>query len=143
MHRTEGRLEDALNAAQRLAEADPDDELALVESADLLLALGRLDEALDAYVRLRDVDDEADHGVYAVHGAVQVEMRRGNWARAYELAQEAVGLDTSARSESLLGFFAAQAAAPSDRPGRGEVEAALIASQAEHRRLHSDAFAAF
>ena len=143
MLRGAGRLEDALGAAQRVAEADPEDALALVEIADLELALGRPDEALAAYARLREADDEGEHEVYAVHGAIQVEMRRGNWARAHELAQEAIALDASARTESLLGFFAAQAAAPSDHPGRAEAEAALTASQAEHRRLHSNEFAAF
>jgi lipopolysaccharide biosynthesis regulator YciM len=80
--------------------------------------------------------------VYALHGLLQVAMRQNDWQRALEIAEEAIKLDPSGRSESLLGFFAAQAATPRpDHPGRIEVDQALAASQAEHRRLHSQQFA--
>ena len=144
IYRGAGRMEDALGAAQRLADADPDDVLSLIEVADLSVALDRLDGAASAYERIRDADDEPEHEVYAPHGLLQVELRREDWTRAHELAEEALRLDNSGRTESVLGFFAAQAAAPRpDHPGRVEIDQALAASAAEHRRLHADEFAEF
>ena len=142
IYRAAGRAEDAAVVARRLQDDDPDDLLAAVEFADLSLALERLDDAAAAYERLRQADDEPDHEQYALHGLMQVAIRRDDWERAQELAEEALRVDSSGRTESLLGFFAAQAAMPRpDHPGRAEVDQALAASQAEHRRLHSDEFA--
>jgi len=142
IYRTAGRHEDAAAAASRLQHSDPDDVLALIEFADLSLALDRLDDAAGAYERMREDDDEPEHEAYPLHGLIQVAMRRGEWAEAHELAEEALRLDGTGRTESLLGFFAAQVAAPRpDHPGRAEVDQALAASQAEHRRLHSNEFA--
>src|SRR5438105_2017863 len=123
IYRGAGRIDDALGVAERLADADPDDVLALIEVADLSLALDRLDRAAAAFERIRDADDEPEHEVYAIHGLLQVELGREDWARAHELAEEALRLDNSGRTESLLGFFAAQAAAPRpDHPGRVEID---------------------
>src|SRR2546425_507361 len=85
IYRGAGRIDDALGVAERLADADPDDVLALIEVADLSLALDRLDRAAAAYERIRDADDEPEHEVYALHGLLQVELRREDWARAHEL----------------------------------------------------------
>jgi tetratricopeptide (TPR) repeat protein len=142
INRTTGRLEPALSAANRLADADPDDAGAQLDVADLDIALGRFDDAAAAFERARQLDDEPDHDIYALHGMLLVELRRQDWQRAHEIAEEALRVDPSRRTESIFGFFAAQSAAPRpDHPGQAEVDQVLTASLAEHRRLHSEEFA--
>jgi tetratricopeptide (TPR) repeat protein len=140
-----GRSEQALAAAEQLADKDPEDVLAALDVAELNRELERHEDALAAYARLREIDDEPEHDVYALHGMVLVEMRREGWERALELCQEALRLDSSGRTEPLLGFFAGQVSGPRAHPasGRAEVDAALAASQAEHRRIHTEELAGF
>jgi tetratricopeptide (TPR) repeat protein len=143
MYRRASQTEAALGAAERLLQSDPDDPVAALEKADLALTLGRLDEADGAYERLRTVDDEPEHDVYALHGLIQVAMRREDWDRALALAEEAIKVDTSGRTAALLGFFVTQARGRGDQPGRAEVEEALSDSHTEHLRIHSEEFAGF
>lgn len=142
INRTAGRLDEALAAATRLADAEPDDAGPLLDLADLELALERFDDASAAFERVRQLDDDPEHDIYALHGMLLVELRRQDWQRAHELAEEALRTDPSRRTESIFGFFAAQSAAPRpDHPGQAEVDQVLAASHAEHRRLHSEEFA--
>ncbi len=137
LHRRAGRLDEARTAAQTLADGDPDDALAALDVAELDLELDRADDALAAFSRLRESDDEPERDVYALHGMMQAELRREGWARALELAQEALRIDPSGRTEAVLGFFAGQAVGPRGNPvaGRAEADAVLQESLTEYRRI--------
>lgn len=138
IHGRAGRGEDALEAATAVAEAQPEDPVAAIEVADLALELGRLDEAEAAFRRLRRLDDDPEHEVYAYHGLVEVELRRERWRRALDLAVDATRVDRLGRTTDILAFVVSQVFGPSDRPApeRSEVENALARSRDEHRRLH-------
>ena len=126
MYRGAGRFEDALAA---------------LDVAELDLALGRLDEAVAAFHRLRRIDDDPEHEVYVYHGMIEAELRRRQWRRALDLAVDATRVDRYGRTTDLLAFVVAQVFGESDRPApsQSDVDAALQASHAEHRRLHLDA----
>jgi tetratricopeptide (TPR) repeat protein len=143
VYRAAGRPQDALRAAERLSEADPDDVRALLLVAELSLDQDRLDEALAAYDQMRTADDdEPEHEIFALLGMLRVEVRRENWAAARDLAEEALKVDASNRTEGVLGYLTAQAAGPRpDYAGRAEVERLLADSHAEHVRLHAEEMA--
>lgn len=141
MYREMGQPEEALAAALKIAQAAPDDMAAALDVAELSLSVGRLDEAAQAFERIREIDDLADHDVYALHGLIQVEIRRDGWERALELAREASTVDRHGRTASVLAFAEAQAGEGGDDeppPTREEVEGLLAASLAEHRQLHAE-----
>jgi tetratricopeptide (TPR) repeat protein len=139
--RRAGRLDDALAAARELVEGDGDDVDAALAVAELTLALDRLDEAVSAFGRLRRIDGDPEHEVYAYHGMIDAEIRRQEWRGALDLALEASRVDRLGRTTDVLAFVVAKLFGESGRraPAREEVEAALSASHAEHRRLHSEA----
>ena len=140
LNRRQGRSDEAIEAARSLAEARPEDPLAAIDVADLSLELGALDEAEAAFRRLREFDDDPDHEVpYAHHGLIEIEIRRERWRRALDLAVDATRLDRLGRTTNVLAFAVAQVFGEADRPAptRVEVESALAASRAEHRRLHA------
>jgi tetratricopeptide (TPR) repeat protein len=143
LHRRLGQPDEAIEAARALAEAAPEDALAAIDVADLALELGRLDEAETAFRKLREFDDDPDHDVpYAHHGLIEIEIRRERWRRALDLAVDATRLDRLGRTTDVLAFTVAQVFGESgDRPvpQRADVETALAASRAEHRRLHAGA----
>jgi tetratricopeptide (TPR) repeat protein len=143
IHGRSGRAEDAFEAASAVADAQAEDPLAVLELAELALDLGRLDEASAAFQRLRSVDDDPSHEVYAFHGLIEVELHRESWRRALDLAVDATRVDRAGRTTDILAYVVAQVFghAP-DRPvpERAEVEAALGRSRAEHRRLHLEAW---
>lgn len=142
IHGRAGRDEDAYEAASLVADAQPEDPLALLELAELSLDLGRLDEAASAFQRLRSVDDDPSHEVYAFHGLIEVELRRENWRRALDLAVDATRVDRAGRTTDILAFVVAQVFGAADRevPERSDVEQALARSRNEHRRLHLEAW---
>jgi predicted Zn-dependent protease len=142
IHGRSGREEDAFEAASAVAAAQPDDPLAVVELAELALDLGRLDEASAAFQRLRTVDDDPSHEVYAFHGLIEVELRRENWRRALDLAVDATRVDRAGRTTDILAYVVAQVFGQADRPvpERADVESALARSRDEHRRLHLEAW---
>jgi tetratricopeptide (TPR) repeat protein len=142
IHGRSGRAEDAFDAASAVADAQPEDPLALLELAEVALDLGRLDEAAYAFQRLRGVDDDPSHEIYAFHGLIDVELRREDWRRALDLAVDATRVDRAGRTTDILAFVVAQVFGESDRtvPERAEVEAALTRSRDEHRRLHLEAW---
>jgi Flp pilus assembly protein TadD len=140
MYRTLGQYEEALAAAHKVADAEPDDVAAALDVADISLTVGQLDEALKAFQRVREIEDLPDHEVHALHGMVAVEVRRENWTRALELTREALVLDPYGRTSDVLAFLEAQQGEESEEPppSREEIDAALSASLAEHRRLHGE-----
>jgi len=142
IHGRSGRAEDAFDAATAVADAQPEDPLAVLELAELALDLGRLDEAASAFQRLRAVDDDPSHEVYALHGLIEVEFHRENWRRALDLAVDATRVDRAGRTTDVLAFVVAQVFGQAERevPERAEVEAALERSRDEHRRVHLEAW---
>jgi tetratricopeptide (TPR) repeat protein len=142
IHGRSGRAEDAFDAASAVADAQPEDPLAVLELAELALDLGRLDEASAAFQRLRTVDDDPSHEVYAFHGLIEAELKREHWRRALDLAVDATRVDRAGRTTDILAFVVAQVFGRADRevPDRAEVEAALERSRDEHRRLHLEAW---
>jgi tetratricopeptide (TPR) repeat protein len=141
IHRRSGNAEEALSAAQRLSDAQAEEVLAALEVADLALELGRLDEAEAAFRRLASADDDPDHAVYALHGLIEVEMRRERWRRVLDLAVDATRVDRLGRTTDILAYAVGQVFGQSeDRPAveRRDLEAELAASRAEHRQLHTE-----
>ena len=139
-HRREGRGDLALEPARRAADAHPSDPLALIDLADLCLELGSLDDAIVAFARLRGVDEEPEHEIYAIHGMIEAELRRERWRRALDLAVDATRVDRLGRTTDVLAFAVAKVFGAGDRPApeQADVETALAATRAEHRRLHAE-----
>ncbi len=144
VHRRTGRTEDALAAARQLAERSPDDVLAQIDIAELSLALDRIDDAVSAYARLREIHDDPEHEIYSYHGMIQAEIRRDRWRRALELAIDATRVDRLGRTTDVLAYVVAQVFGVAARPAppRSQIDAALVASQAEHRRTHEESLVA-
>jgi tetratricopeptide (TPR) repeat protein len=142
--RRQARLDDALAVAQAASDARPTDVLGALEVADLALELGRLDGAERAFRRMRAADDDPEHEVYAYHGLIEVEVHRGQWRRALDLAVDATRVDRLGRTTDVLSFVVAQVFGAAERPtvARHEVEGALAQSRTEHRRLHLEALGA-
>jgi tetratricopeptide (TPR) repeat protein len=140
VYRATGRNEEALKTAENLLQLEPDDVLTTVDAAELNLALGRSQAAVVEYQRLLTIDDEPEHEVYAYHGMIQAEIQRDQWRRALDLAIEATRVDRYGRTTDLLAYVVTQVFGTADRPAptRAEVDAALAASQSEHRRLHTE-----
>ena len=140
IYRAARRPEEALAAAEELVESDPSDPLAALDVAELYLTLDHPVDASAAFARLRKIDDEPDHEIYAVHGMIEAEIRRARWRRALDLAIEATRIDRLGRTTDVLAYVVAQVFGAADRPAptRDEVDEALAASRAEHRRLHEE-----
>jgi tetratricopeptide (TPR) repeat protein len=140
MYREAGRAEDALTAGRKVISYRPGDIATAIDVADLTLELNRLEEAVEAFRWLRDVDDEPDHEVYAVHGMIEAEMRRERWRAALDLAVDATRVDRFGRTTDILAYVVTQVFGPGENrpaPERRDVDDALAASRAEHRQLHS------
>jgi superkiller protein 3 len=140
IYRAAHRYDDALAAAEELVESDPNDVLAILDVAELYLALDHPVDASSAFARLRKADEDPEHEVYAYHGMIEAEIRRGRWRRALDLAIEATRIDRMGRTTDVLAYVVAEVFGGTDRPApsRAEVDDALAASRAEHRRLHEE-----
>jgi tetratricopeptide (TPR) repeat protein len=142
MYRSMGKNEEALGTARKVLEAEPGDVAAALDVAELSLETDRLDDAREAFERIRGMEDLPDHEVYALHGMIQVELRRDNLDTALELAREAARVDEYGRTAGVLAHLEPpEQGDDGDReppPSREEVEAALSQSLREHRRLHAE-----
>ena len=76
MYRALGQGQEALQAAQRVAAADPEDPLYALDVAELALEVGNADEAVEAFGRLRQLVDLPEHEVAALQGLVKAELAR-------------------------------------------------------------------
>jgi tetratricopeptide (TPR) repeat protein len=141
IHKHAGNLQAAQGAAQRITELRPDDVLAELDTAELNLVLGKLDAAIAAYGRLRTIDLVPGHEAVAYHGMIQAEIQRERWRRALDLAIDATRVDRDELTTQLLAFIAAELFGEGDRPSPtpAELDAALAAEHAEHRRFHAEA----
>jgi tetratricopeptide (TPR) repeat protein len=140
IYRAARRFDDALAAAEELAESDPNDVLAALDVAELYLSLDHPVDASSAFARLRKIDEDPEHEIYAYHGMIEAEIHRGRWRRALDLTIEATRIDRMGRTTDVLAYVVAQVFGGTDRPApaRAEVDEALAASRAEHRRLHEE-----
>ncbi len=140
IYRAAQRFDDALATAEELTESDPSDALAALDVAELYLALDQPVDASSAFARLRKIDDDPEHEIYSYHGMIEAEIRRERWRRALDLTIEATRIDRMGRTTDLLAYVVAQVFGASDRPApsRAEIDEALAASRAEHRRLHEE-----
>jgi tetratricopeptide (TPR) repeat protein len=140
MYRDAGRREDALATAGRLAAATPGDPLAMLTFAELSLELERLDDAAESFRRLREIDDEPEHAVYAYHGLIETELRRERFRTALDLAVDATRVDRLGRTTDVLAYIVSQVfgtSAARPAPPRAAVDEALADSRTEHRQLHA------
>jgi tetratricopeptide (TPR) repeat protein len=139
MYREANRLEDALRVGRKVVAYRPEDVLTALDVAELTLALDRMEEAVEAFRWLRDIDDEPDHEVYAMHGMIEAELRRERWRVALDLAVDATRVDRFGRTTDILAYAVTQVFGAGDRPApsRRDVDDALAASRDEHRRLHA------
>jgi tetratricopeptide (TPR) repeat protein len=141
MYRMSGQQRAALETARQLLRWRPDDVMALVDAAELSLALGQADEAADSLVKLRAAAQEPEDEVYAIHALIQAEIERGHWRRALDIAVDATRLDRSDITTDLLAYIVANVFGGSDQPvkTRAELDAAIAAERAELRRRQQDA----
>jgi Flp pilus assembly protein TadD len=141
MQREAGDLRAALETATRLLQDHPDDLLASIDAAHVYLELEEYDDAVAAFRRLRRLDDEPGHQVYAFHGIIEAEARAGHWRRALDHAIEATAVDRHQLTTDLLATAAAQLFGASDdreAPPWDELLDALATHRAEHRRMHQE-----
>jgi tetratricopeptide (TPR) repeat protein len=140
MYRSFGQYDEALEQAQRVAEAASDDPLAVLDLAELSLQVRRLDDAHGAFERLRELDDVPGHEAYPIHGMILVEIRRDQWDAAQELVAQAGTIDPQGLSADVAAFVRAQSGAVPEEPPatREEVERALFGSLEDYRRVLAD-----
>jgi tetratricopeptide (TPR) repeat protein len=122
MYRTLGQTAEALAAARRVAAADPENALALLDVAELALETGDLEAAADAFARLREVLELPDGQVAALQGAIKVELARGQPEQALELARQASAIDSIGRTAGVLAHLEAELGAdetPDEAIARG------------------------
>ena len=129
MYRTLGKPDEALAAAQKVFEADPDDRLYALDVAELSLETGRLDEATGAFERLREIVDSEEEEVCALHGMILVELERGDAQRALELARNALAIDTVGRTTGVVAHLEVETGADPMADEPRDASAARIAGQ--------------
>ena len=112
MYRSLGQPEEALAAARKVAEADPDDALAALDVAELALETGGTTRPRRRSSGCGEIVDLPEDEVGALQGMIRVELARGDTERALELAREAAAIDT-------VGPHDRRARAPRGRDGRG------------------------
>jgi tetratricopeptide (TPR) repeat protein len=141
MYASVNRREEALRTTREILDLRPDDVVACCDAAALCLQLERFDEAADLFRTLRRIDPSQDHELYAVHGLVMTEIRRGDWRRAMDFVIEATRLD---RSDLTTNFLACISGRLFGTSALAQVPLADLVTrfetgQREHRRLHAEA----
>jgi tetratricopeptide (TPR) repeat protein len=132
MYRTLGQPAEALAAARRVAEADPENALALLDVAELALETGDLEQAAGGFARLREVLELPEGQVAALQGAIKVELARGESERALELARQASAIDHVGRTAGVLAHLEAELGAdetPDEAIARGATTVFIQAQQ--------------
>jgi len=139
-YRLLGLVGDAQGAAARLVELQPDDIGALLDLADLSIVAQRFDDGVEAYERLRRLDSEPGHEIFALHGMMRAEVRRGRWRRVLDLALEATSIDRMPLTTDVLALAGARVFGARNRPAPAPaaIERGLELSQAHHRELHEE-----
>jgi tetratricopeptide (TPR) repeat protein len=141
MYRTLGQPAEALAAARRVAEADPENALALLDVAELAVETGDLDGAAEAFARLREVLELPDGQVAALQGAIKVELARGQPEQALELARQASAIDSVGRTVGVLAHLEAELGAdetPDEAIARGATTVFIQAQEVPPSRAEVD-----
>jgi tetratricopeptide (TPR) repeat protein len=144
IYRSSGDPRAALRMATSIVEWQPFNVLGLLDVAELQLELGDTGGAAQAYEKLRTIDVDDGHEVYAYHGLIRVELMRENWRGALDYAIDATRLDRDDLTTQLLAFIAKQAFGQ----GQGttmtwsELEPAFAREAREHHRIHGEAMLA-
>lgn len=113
MYRTLDRPEEALAAARKVVDAEPENALGALDVAELALEVSKLDEAADAFSWLRQIVDLPEHEVGALHGMIKLELAHGQADKALELARQAAAIDTVGRTTGVLAHLEAELGAES------------------------------
>jgi len=129
MYRSLGQNEEALAAAVKVADADPDDPLYALDVAELSLENGKLDEAATAFDRLREIVEGPEQEVWVLHGAILVALERDDAPRALELARDAFAIDTMGRTAGVIGHLEVETGADPAMDAPRDASAAHIAAQ--------------
>jgi tetratricopeptide (TPR) repeat protein len=124
MYRVVGQPGEALAAARKIMDADPDNALAALDVAELSLQVERPDAAAEAFGRLREITDMPEDEVAALQGLIKAELERGGDERALELAREAGAIDTVGRTTAVLAHLELSAGG-----GGGQIEGAVARGQ--------------
>jgi tetratricopeptide (TPR) repeat protein len=137
MYRTLGQSEDALAAARRVADADPESARAQLDVAELALQTGDLGQAAEGFTRLRELTQFPEDEVGALQGLIKVELARDRLERALELAREASAIDSVGRTAGVLAYLEAELGAeetPSEAVARGATMVFMQAQEAPPSR---------
>jgi tetratricopeptide (TPR) repeat protein len=112
VNRAAGRAAEARRWASALA--DDGGVAALLDVAELSMAVEDFEGAATAFLRMRAADRDEGHERYACHGAVEALARAGEWRRALDLAVDATRLDRHQLTTDLLAYVVAQLFGPND-----------------------------
>ncbi len=129
MYRALGKNEEALAAARKASDADPEDSLHALDVAELSLLTGELDDAAEAFAHLRDTLDVPEEEVCALHGMILVELVRGDHERALAYAREAIAIDPVGRTAGVVAHLEVETGADPTTDGPRDASAAVIAAQ--------------
>ena len=137
LHRMAGRMRKALQWAEHLAEQAPDDELALLDLAELYLEANEHDAARGTFDRLRHADVEPGRQIVAYHGMIEAEIRAGRLRAALDLAVAATAVDRNHVTTDVLAYVVTQVFGRGDRPAptSEQLQQALAAERKELRTM--------
>ncbi len=142
MYRSLRKPEEALAAARRVAETDPENALSQLDVAELALETGNLGEAGDAFARVRDLVETPDDEVAALHGAIKVELARSQPEQALDLARQASAIDTLGRTAGVLAHLELELGAqgtPEEAVARGATTVFMQAQELPPSRVEVEA----
>jgi tetratricopeptide (TPR) repeat protein len=133
------RPDQALATNLEILDLRPDDILANCDAAWLFLQLNRLDEASATFRKLRQIDPDQEHELYAIHGLAMTEIKRRNWRKALDLAIEATRLDRFNLTTNLLSFISAKLFGKAkSEVTETELNARFADEHRYHRRMHAE-----
>jgi tetratricopeptide (TPR) repeat protein len=141
MYASMNRHDDALRTTRDILDLRPDDVVACCDAAAQCLQLDRFDEAAELFRTLRQIDPAQEHEIFAVHGLVMTEIRRGDWRRALDFVIEATRLDRSDLTTNFLAYISGRLFGTSTvaQIPFEELATRFETGQREHRRLHAEA----
>jgi tetratricopeptide (TPR) repeat protein len=141
MYASMNRHDEALRTTREILDLRPDDVVACGDAAALCLQLERFDEAAELFRTMRRIDPSQEHEIFAVHGLVMTEIRRGDWRRAMDFVIEATRLDRCDLTTNFLAYTSGRLFGTStdSQIPLEELATRFETGQREHRRLHAEA----
>lgn len=117
----------------------PDDVASLLAIADLALDTDHCEHAAAAFARLRVVDADDGHWVYAAYGRVEAYARLGHWRDAVEAALEAGKGDRGTLATDIIEYTSRRVfGGPTSAATWEDLAARLAAERGIHRRMHQE-----